>query len=178
MNTIKHNIEWSKCHNGVMLCSFDRTRELMPEVSPILDELLNGPMLELDKSQYLIDVKVHMLMPDQYPCIPNWHRDFMPRDCKGERTKGTTSTLKMFMWLSGAPLTEYIVNKKKGVFKPAQQWNSFTQDDIHRGTMSDSHLWRGLIRVIPASFKHETTINAGKIRKHTQVYLDTSTFKW
>jgi hypothetical protein len=43
---VKHDIDWSQSHNGVMLCSFEKTIELMPEVKPILDELLNSGMLE------------------------------------------------------------------------------------------------------------------------------------
>lgn len=41
---IKHDIDWTQSHCGVMLCSFEKTKELMPEVLPILDELL--PKLE------------------------------------------------------------------------------------------------------------------------------------
>ena len=101
-----HNIDWSKSHNGIMLCNFERTKELMPEVTPILDELIaNG--LELPEDEYLVDVKIHMLMPNQYPCIPNWHFDFMPRDENGERVPSKASDLKMYAWTSGTPLTEF-----------------------------------------------------------------------
>ena len=62
MSDIKHNIDWSKSHNGTMLCSFDKAVELMPEVSPILEELERSGMLELPREDYAVDVKVHMLM--------------------------------------------------------------------------------------------------------------------
>lgn len=172
---MKYNYDWSKSHNGVMLCSFAKTKELMPEVTPILEAL--EPQLEMDIDKYLVDVKIHMLMPKQFPCIPNWHYDFMPRDCEGERTAGKASKESMYMWISGAPLTQY---KKGGnvYTKPAQQWNTFTQRDLHRGSMAEEHTWRCFIRVIPKEFVHETTINAGQIRRHTQVYCDSETFKW
>lgn len=172
---MKHEIDWSKSHNGVMLCSIERTKELMPEVIPILEEIV--PSLELPQDEYLVDVKIHMLMPNQFPCIPNWHYDFMPRNEEGERVKGKSSDLKMYMWLSCPPLTEY---KKSGkVFKkPAQQWHEFTQRDLHRGTMSEEHVWRCFIRIIPKCFVHETTINVGTLRRHTQVYCDSSNFRW
>lgn len=176
---IIHNIDWSKSHNGVMLCSFDRTKELMPEVTPILDELLNSDMLELNPSQYSVDVKIHMLMPGTYPCIPNWHRDFMPRDENGERCPGRASDLSMYMWLSGPPLTEYMRKDGTRFQKSPQMWHKFTQHDLHRGVMSTQHCWRCFIRVIPTEFIHKTTINAGQVRRHTQVYIpDPEKFTW
>tara|TARA_R110002012_G_scaffold294522_2_gene490701 strand:- start:283 stop:795 length:513 start_codon:yes stop_codon:yes gene_type:complete len=167
--------DWSKSHNGLFLCTFKQADELMPEVSHILNEL--KPLLEAPESDYLVDVKIHMLMPTQIPCIPNWHYDFLARDCDGERIESKTSDKKMYMWLSGAPLTEY---KKGGKIytKPARQWHSFTQRDYHRGTASTEHTWRCLIRVIPKEFVHSHTINSGGIRRHTQVYLDSNNFKW
>lgn len=178
--TPRHDIDWSKSHNGVMLCSFDKTKELMPEVTPILDELLDSRLLQLDTDDYAVDVKIHMLMPKQYPCIPDWHMDFIPRDENLKRDfKGTTGE-KMYMWLSGEPLTEYMIDgdKDNTYFKPAQCWHSFTQKDIHRGTMSEIHTWRCFIRVIPKKFIHPTTINVGQLRRHTQVYLDSQKFNW
>lgn len=172
---MKHNIDWSKSHNGLMLCSFEKAYELMPEVKPILDELI--PSLELNVEDYVVDVKIHMLMPNQFPCIPNWHFDFMPRDENGDRIPSKASPLKMFMWLSGSPLTLY--KNEDGEFtKPAQQWHSFTQSTLHRGQMSEEHTWRCFIRVIPKEFVHSTTTNVGQIRRHTQVYCDSRKFKW
>lgn len=172
---MKYEYDWSKSHNGVMLCSFARTKELMPEVTPILEAL--EPNLELPIEDYAVDVKIHMLMPNQWPCIPNWHYDFMPRDKGGKRVPAKASKKKMYMWLSGAPLTEY---KKGGEVykKPAQQWHEFTQRDLHRGSMSKEHTWRCFIRVIPREFIHSTTINVGQVRRHTQVYCDSEKFKW
>ena len=63
-----------------MLCSFDEAIKLMPEITPILEELFLSGDLELEIEEYAVDVKIHMLMPKQFPCIPNWHRDFIPRD--------------------------------------------------------------------------------------------------
>lgn len=172
---MEHIIDWSKSHNGLMLCSFGQAKELMPEVYPILVELL--PELELPVEDYVVDVKIHMLMPNQFPCIPNWHFDFMPRDDKGNRVPANVSPLKMYMWLSGTPLTLY--KNESGEFtKPAQHWHSFTQGDLHRGQMSEEHTWRCFIRVIPKEFIHSTTINVGQIRRHTQVYCDSRKFKW
>lgn len=35
-----------------------------------------------------------MLMPDQFPAIPNFHYDFMPRDEEGNRCEGKVSGMK------------------------------------------------------------------------------------
>ena len=172
-----NNIDWSQSHNGVMLCSFEKTVELMPEVSPILDEVI--PQLQYSKDYYLIDVKIHMLMPKQFPCIPNWHRDFVPRDENLKRDfKCDLGDDKMYMWVSGAPLTLYRNKDGSEYTKPPKVWNSFTRHDIHRGTASEIHTWRCFIRVIPAHFVHSTTINVGKLRRHTQIYLNAEKFNW
>lgn len=173
----KHDIDWSKSHNGVMLCSFEETVKLMPEVEPILQELLDSGELEFSPGDYVVDVKVHMLMPNQYPCIPNWHYDFVPRNEKLERNFKACTGEKMYMWISGAPLTEY-KKDNQSYFKEPQQWHSFTQYDIHRGTMSDIHTWRCFIRVIPKKFIHNHTTNVGTLRKHSQVYLNAENFTW
>lgn len=170
-------IDWSKSHCGVMLCDVFDTKIMMPEVEPILRELHESGLLEGDWSEYLIDIKVHMLMPNMYPCIPNWHYDFMPRDENGERVPAQASDKKMYMWISGAPLTEY--RKEGKVFtKPAKQWHTFTQSDLHRGTASEEHTWRCFIRVIPKEFVHSTTCNVGTRRRHSQTYINPENFTW
>ena len=88
-----------------MLCSFGQTIELMPEVKPMLDSLV--PHLELPVEDYVVDVKVHMLMPEEYPCIPNWHRDFVPRDKDLKHLYKDISGEKMYLWVSGEPKTEW-----------------------------------------------------------------------
>lgn len=168
-------IDWSKSHCGVMLCTFEKTVDLMPEVEPILEQLY--PHLELPKSEYLVDVKVHMLMPGEYPCIPNWHRDFIPRDEERNQLPSLISGEKMYMYVSGEPHTEF-ANPKTKVPVGDTEWISFTQKDVHRGVMSNIHTWRCFIRAIPAKFVHPGTLNVGTIRRHSQVYLDSKNFKW
>lgn len=174
---MKHEIDWSKSPNGVMLCTFEKAIELMPECKPVLDELLSSNMLEFDPSRYVVDVKVHMLMPNQYPCIPNWHYDFMPRDEAGNRVPGKSSELKMYEWISGPPFTEFKVDRKESYFITGQEWHPFTQKDLHRGTMSKKFTWRCFIRVIPKEFVHPNSITNSR-RIHTQVYLDANKFSW
>jgi len=176
----KHNIDWSQSHNGVMLCSFGQAMDLMPEVKPILSELINSGELELVPEEYAVDVKVHMLMPNQWPCIPNWHRDFIPRGDDGKRIphKSLLTGLKMYEWISGEPFTEFRKEGGETYFIKPDEWHPFTQEDLHRGTMSEIHTWRCFIRVIPRKFIHPTTINIGTKRNHIQVYLDSKKFNW
>ena len=131
----------------------DRTVHLMPEVEPILADL--WPIYSTNWDDKLVDVKVHMLMPGQFPCIPNFHRDFMPRDGEGARCAGEPSPDPMYMWISGAPLTEYIDKDTGRIYtKPAMKWHTFFQADVHRGAASEEHTWRCFIRVIPKHFVH------------------------
>lgn len=172
-------IDWSQSHCGVYLCTYKQTVELMPEVKPILDELYNSEFMGCWDDNY-IDVKVHMLMPKQFPCIPNWHCDFRPRDMDGNKlSKEKVDTgEKMYIWTSGPPYTEFI---KDGVITKAvtNEWHSFTQDDWHRGTMAEEHCWRCFIRVIPRHLAHSAmTVNTGQQRRHCQVYLDSNDFNW
>lgn len=168
--------DWSKSHNGIMLCTFEQTRKLMPEVMPMLDELI--PHLEHDVDEYVVDVKVHLLMPGEYPCIPNWHLDFVPRDEDRKKIPSQITGDKMYLWVSGAPYTEFKkdpVRIETGEFT----WTEFTQRDLHRGVKSEIHTWRCFIRVIPRKFIHPFTLNVGTVRRHTQVYIEEpDLFRW
>jgi nitrogen fixation protein len=175
---MKYEYNWSSCHNGVMLCDFEKTKELMPEVAPLIDDLISSGQLEEAPENYLVDVKIHMLIQGMYPCIPSWHRDFQPRNCNGKREKTVKCNRKMYMWISGAPSTEYKNDLGETYKKEPQTWSSFTRQDLHRGTKCElKNTWRCLIRVIPKDFVHDITINAGQIRRHTQVYLP-ETYSW
>jgi len=155
-----------------------KTMELMPEVTPFLEQLYESGMMELEPTEYLVDVKIHMLMPNMWPCIPNWHRDFVPRDMNLKRDFKKISGEKMYSWLSGPPFTEYRREDGSKYLMEANEWHAFTQDDLHRGTMCTEHTWRCFIRVIPAKFVHPTTINKGQLRQHIQTYLDVNKFTW
>lgn len=121
---------------------------------------------------YTYDIKVHMLMPSQYPCIPGWHLDLIPRN---QNNKQDFSRIqpenKMYLWLSGTPITEF----KDGRIIEPQKFIAFTQEDEHRGTASKEHTWRMFIRM--SAFEHYKPIKNSN-RRHCQVYLDSEKFKW
>jgi hypothetical protein len=162
-----------KLHPGLFHCPLSKVGKLMPEIIPVLKE---APLRQGEK--YIVDAKVHMLMPGQWPCIPNWHYDNVPRDKKRNQLWHKRDSKKvMFLWVSGDPLTEFRRPGGLPMNIPEKQWVEFTQFDEHRGTMSRKHTWRIFIRLTP-----EPLLKAAKpsewLRKHSQVYLDVNSFKW
>ncbi len=153
-------------HCGLWHCPVEKAGQLMPELQPIFDScpIQDGT----------IDVKIHMLMPNQYPCIPNWHYDLVPRD-KGlnQLFDKCDTNKKMYLLVSGTPIPEF----KDGREVKPWNWIEFTQLDLHRGTISKSHQWRLFARVVPKEILSPASSEKW-IRRHCQVYLDTENFKW
>lgn len=159
------DIDWSKQHCGVHQAPIDKVIELMPDLAPIFETF---PDIS---SNFTWDVKVHMLMPRQYPCIPNWHTDNVPRLHGIQQYNLIKPDLPMYLWLSGPPLTQF-----KHGYVTAQKWVRFTQLDEHRGTASSDFCWRGFIRATHKGIQEPKT--SDWLRKHCQVYLDAETYQW
>ena len=158
-------VDWSKQHCGVHQASAQVVRELMPDLAPILDTF---PDVESD---FCWDVKVHMLMPRQYPCIPDWHCDFVPRVNGIQRVDLCRPDYPLYLWISGPPLTQF-----SSGYLLAKQWLRYTQLDKHRGTAAADFGWRGLIRATHLKILPMKT--EGHLRRHCQVYLDASDYQW
>lgn len=158
-------IDWSKQHCGVHQAPFGAALALMPDLRSVLDTFPDKPDL------FTWDVKVHMLMPRQFPCIPNWHADNVPRENGIQRFDKLRPELPMWLWLSGPPLTQF-----KHGYVQAQTWHRFTQLDEHRGTMSGDFVWRGFIRATHSEIQPPKTSDFQ--RRHSQVYLDAETYQW
>ncbi len=172
-------VDWKKQHCGVIQGEYTDVLRLMPDLEEILSTFPENP------EDYIWDVKVHMLMPNQYPCIPNWHRDMVPRDENLKEDESRIDTTKpMYLWLSNGPLT--IFRDKEGKEMPVEPktWKRFTQEDWHCGVASDKFIWRGLIRASHKGLSISSTTvnnpfgNKDVLRRHSQVYLDASNFKW
>lgn len=157
-------IDWSKQHSGLLLAPIAAVRELMPEVGALIDASFPD-----NPGDFTWDVKVHMLMPLQYPCIPNWHCDALPRENGIQQFHLARPDLPLYLWLSGAPLTQF-----EGGYLQAGVWHRYTQLDKHRGIPAADFCWRGLIRAThrdlqpPAAGDH--------VRRHSQVYLDAASY--
>lgn len=167
---------------GLHGCPLREARKLMPELEPQFQELFPKLSMDIFKPSfrdYVVDVKVHMLMPGQWPCIPNWHRDFVPRDEDGNLDENRIQPdEKMFLWLSGPPYTEFRELGGHDTYCIGDnEWVEFTQSHWHRGTPSDRFTWRTFIRVAPTTLQK---VNPPEmwIRRHSQVYLDASNFTW
>jgi hypothetical protein len=84
--------------------------------------------------------------------------------------------MPMYLWISNGPLTEFRKNGLNWYVEP-QTWTRFTQQDEHRGTMSNSFCWRGFIRATHKVIAPPQKC-IDKLRRHSQVYLDSNNFKW
>lgn len=60
-------------HCGLFKTPFRMARQMMPSLNIAFDQFENDVDRQYGIDRYCIDVKVHMLMPGQYPCIPGWH---------------------------------------------------------------------------------------------------------
>ena len=164
-------IDWTKQHNGVHQASVDELRELMPDLIPLIDTFPETP------SDFVWDVKVHMLMPSQYPCIPNWHYDNIPRINNVQDFNLIQPDKPMYLWLSGNPVTEF--RDETGIyFVKEKTWFRFTQRDEHRGSMSRDFQWRGFIRATHKDICPQRPRGHNPLRRHSQVYLDVNNFSW
>ena len=162
----------AKMHCGLFHCPMSQAGKLMPEIEFILQSAPCG------YADHVVDAKVHMLMPGQYPCIPNWHFDFIPRDVEGQQDySGIDLSQKMHLWVSGPPLTEFRTDRGEVNAIHPQSWVAFNQSDEHRGVASEEFTWRLLIRIAPYSLCQPAPQSAW-LRKHSQVYLDAENFKW
>lgn len=158
--------------NGLIKCPINDAEKFMPEVSRVLNPLREQ---KLEGDDWYVDVKIHMLMPNQWPCIPNWHSDLVPRDEFGAlMPEKVDQTQRMYLWLSGPPYTVFFDERK---VEP-NTWIEFDQLDVHRGTMSEAHQWRMFIRVAPGSLVQRPNKGLDVLRRHTQVYLDSKNFTW
>jgi hypothetical protein len=159
------DIDWSKQHCGVRGAPFGQVLALMPDLRSLLETFPDMP------DRFTWDVKVHLLMPRQYPCIPHWHTDNVPRLDGIQRFDLNRPDLSMWCWISGPPLTQF-----KHGYLTAKTWHRFTQLDEHRGTASADFCWRAFIRATPHEIK--APLAGDWLRRHSQVYLDSETFQW
>jgi hypothetical protein len=137
----------------------------MPDLVPLLSTFPDDPRV------FTWDIKVTMLMPRQWPCIPGWHTDNVPRVNGIQRFDLIDTALPMYCWISGAPLTQF----RHGYLQP-ETWHRFTQADEHRGTMASEFTWRCFIRA--THNRIQPWKREGWERRHSQVYLDAEGFQW
>lgn len=197
--------------NGLFRASFDEAHDEMPHLSALFHQawVLLSIFEGKCPADYEIDVKVHMLMPNQYPCIPNWHCDNVPRGVSGtdyleaERLNARGEP-PMYLWVSGTPCTKFLAeplelpvpkshadlgtmirtldeephsNRKVTQLIKPNTFYKMGRLTPHQGTASAEHCWRVFMRLthkscLPARPKTQV------LRRHSQVYLDSTNFGW
>lgn len=165
-------IDWSAQHCGVHQADCKQLIEAMPDLAFLIGTFPENPF------DFIWDVKVHMLMPGQYPCIPNWHYDNIPRINNAQDFSLIKPDAPMYLWLSGPPFTEFRRPNGETFFIKPQEWFRFTQRDEHRGTISADFQWRGFIRATHKDIAPQNKVGKNPLRRHSQVYLDAKNFKW
>lgn len=158
-------IDWSKQHCGVLQAPIAELSKLMPEVGGLIASTFPDTA-----EHFTWDVKVHMLMPNQYPCIPNWHCDAVPRVNGIQQFDQARPELPLYLWVSGPPLTQF-----EGGYLEPRTWHRFTQLDKHRGVPASDFCWRGFIRAIHRDLQPPKS--GDHIRRHSQVYVDAATYR-
>lgn len=183
----------SELANNVPGLFLATSKEVMGHMPHLEGLLATFPRANIN--DWLFDVKVHMLMKGQYPCIPNWHCDFVPRiDGKLQYDQATLDH-SMLLWLSTTPTTQFLKNPITGdirthedigryvdpdnvVSAPARTWIGMGQRTPHRGAVTTENTWRVFVRAVHKDFAPKRNPSVGVKRFHTQVYLDATTFTW
>ena len=184
---------------GLHRAKLSEAYELLPELAPLYE---SAPVS--DPEHWEIDLKIHMLMKGQFPCIPNWHCDNVPRDAGGKLIYNFPIDYEeppMFVWISGVPRTLFLADsyetpffpsshgelanaihalQRKGEIKfaelPAQTWCTFDRHTPHAGQAASANGWRIFARLTNRIVLSERPV-ISKIRRHAQVYLP-SDFHW
>lgn len=179
---------------GLFRAPLDQAYRLMPEFAELYD---SAPVERPD--QWELDLKIHMLMKNQYPALPNWHCDNVPRDSSGKLDYDSIDddNPRMLLWISGGPHTEFLSHsdrfedfsnhgemadvireaKPHTVLLPSNTWVSMDQMTPHRAVAAREHTWRVFARLTHRSIAPQRPV-LSMMRRHCQVYLDPTTFSW
>lgn len=175
---------------GLHRCPLPMAGGLLPYMRPVFE---NAPVV--DHADWFVDVKVHMLMPGEFPCIPNWHCDNVPRVNRELRYENANNQRTMYIWLSDTPATEVlsdpvecdhvrdhdhlreVISGTRTEKLNPFEWYSFTQLSPHAGTVAIKDGWRVFVRLTHKSIASSRPVRS-VVRRHCQVYLDASSFSW
>lgn len=187
---------------GLFRCPLNEAPFIMPDLDKFFTDACKMLLIEgHDPAEWELDLKIHMLMENQYPCIPNWHCDNVPRvDGKTNYDQVKNDAKPMYLWLSSSPTTQFLkydltfkdiprdhshvsnmlrdnVDPNMLTKAPAKTWISMDQHTPHRGTLSTEKCWRVFARLTHNSITPVRPVN-NYIRRHCQVYLDSANFSW
>lgn len=106
---------------GLFRCDLNEAYNVMPELAALYDTC---PIPRDQYGEWEIDLKIHMLMPRQWPCIPNWHCDNVPRDSNGFTDYALGRDIAdvappMYLWVSSTPCTQFLSRDVLMPYMPA-----------------------------------------------------------
>lgn len=176
------------------------------EGGPITRNFLENLPEDWRNSKFVLDSRVHMLMPKWYPCIPGYHHDDVPR---GENTHGQPDydnkryESEHLMGLVNGEIcpTNFMVGKfelpkidtsKDVIYRkwdellmanpgdiveaPSGKFIQFDWQSFHTGTRAVKPGWRWFIRLSRNTERQEKISN--EMRRQVQVYLEYPTMGW
>lgn len=170
---------------------------------PIAWEFLARAGVACGGGEWVIDSRVHMLMPGWYPCIPGWHHDDVPRETPTgqpdyEHPAYLSEHVMAVVDCGTGSFTEYVdeavlvspVPEGKVVYR---EWDaelrrlrprtrfvengeilSFRWSDFHRGTAAVGTGWRFFIRAT----RNTKRPILNELRHQVQVYMPELTAGW
>lgn len=119
-------------------------RDTTSYVKGILASLEENPFFVEKKATFeytSVDVKVHHLLPGDYPCRPGWHRDIA-------HIKKENPDEYYFLFVSGfSSLTEFEGDLGSVVGIPSCHWICYQSKHLHRCASATTEEKRLLIRV-------------------------------
>lgn len=192
-------------HCGLFRAPLHLAASFMPSMSELI---ASAPIATCFRDQWELDVKVHMLMKDQYPCIPNWHCDNVPRtdgtryDLVGSHDGtfdyGAGRDIPMYLWVSDEPTTEFLDEELEVPEVPQSHAEvAFDMENwVPRKQRIRANAWYSMDQRTPhrgraateggwrvfARLTHKSIAPsrpvASVIRRHAQVYLEANHFTW
>jgi hypothetical protein len=173
---------------------------------PITQDFIERLPLDWVNSNPVLDSRVHMLMPNWYPCIPGWHHDDVPRstatgqpnyvnpEYRSEHLCGLvnadicpTEFLLGEIEVSDPDINTRVYNVMNDevelllpsleIYKAESgKYIEFNCDTFHTGVKANAGGWRWFIRL---SRKTDRTKNiTNEIRRQVQVYLEEPMAGW
>lgn len=157
--------------------------------------------IDFDQHDWIIDSRVHMLMPEWYPCIPGWHHDDIPRHKHNGQPNYDNPEYKsdhIMMVVGSTSHTEFINCETElpevtngtiyrvwdefiereyshNIYKVRSgEIIDFTWQDFHRGVAADKTCWRFFIR----ASKNTDRKPKNEVRNQVQVYLSPLNLGW
>jgi hypothetical protein len=168
----------------------------------IIRRFIDSALSKTPKDDWIIDVKVAMLMKGWYPCIPGWHHDDIPRSTPNGQPNydnpeykaehifcviGDCSMTEFFKGIITLPKVEnntvygvwnHLINKniiEADIFKCKNgELYYFTDSDFHRGVPATKSGWRVFIR----ASRSTNRIFHNEIRNQVQIYLPAHEAGW